>query len=138
MTVLVGVGLALLRAHREGRSHGPLNPGDVVVDVHGRPGLPPCSPVPGWGRGDDTRAWLRLAAGLAGPQSTLRRLVAGWVRDGGRRLEEMLPELLTVAQPEPLTTAGQREAPPVRGRRRSGRHAARTRSWGGRRCSRPR
>lgn len=108
VTVLIGVGLALLRAHRDGCCHGPLRPGDVLVDPQGRPGLRPFQSAPGWGPADDRDAWLRLAASLSDPRSRLRAVVSAWARDGAARLPDLLVSLPAIARPEPIVPTSAR------------------------------
>lgn len=132
VTVLVAVGLDLIQRHRAGLRIGRLQPGDVLVDAEGRPGLAPLPPnhaVPGEA---DRDAWLRLAWSLAPPSSPLRAAVAAWSRETDPPLAGLVPELLEVAVPQPLAVAGPASSRPVAvsGRRRA-RHAARRR-WRGR------
>jgi hypothetical protein len=105
VTLLVGVTVEVLEAHRDGTVVGPLHPRRLEVDATGRPVLAPAPPPPGWTTADDLVAVTRLARALG-----LRPMVADDLREGLRRL-------LVSATPEPLpdlTLQGQHAARPPR------------------------
>ena len=103
VTLLVGVGLALLRHHGAGTPHGPVHPAHVSVDGEGRPQLASVRPPPRWTAHDDWVGLLRFgrAMGRPGQSSQL-----SWWSAGRREGVELLRWLLDWADPEPLPLTG--------------------------------
>ena len=110
VTLLVGVAVEVLEAHRAGKVVGPLHPRCLLVDGTGRPVLAPAPTPPGWTATDDLVAVTRLARAL------------GLGRVSADDLCEELRRLMVTVQPEPLpdlTLPGQHSARPPRSGRRT-------------------
>lgn len=132
VTVLVAVGLDLVRRQHAGLGAGRLHPADVLVDAEGRPRLAPRPPSRQLSDDDERQALLRLAWSLAPPASALRAAVVTWSRGTDRSLADLVPALLEVAEPEPLAARTPAALPRPRtvSPGRPARHAARRRWWG--------
>jgi hypothetical protein len=99
-TLLVGIGLDLLREHSAGGVFGPIHPAHVWVDARGRPGLRPgVVPPPGWTPHDDWVGLLRFGRAMGRPDQTG---ALSWWAVGRLEGTELLRWLLDWADPEPL------------------------------------
>ena len=99
VTLLVGVGLELIRLHASGGPFGPIHPAHLQLDSTGRPELQLVDATTGWTPHDDWAALLRLGRvmGCSERSSTLSIHTAGR-REG----VELLRWLVEWADPEPL------------------------------------
>lgn len=105
VTLLVGLGLGLLRLHQTGHAYGPIHPAHVNVDATGRPHLVHVATPPTWTPHDDWVALLRLGRHLGA--STLGRELS-WETVGRLDGVDLLQWLMRWSTPQPLPLADER------------------------------
>jgi hypothetical protein len=83
VTLVVGLGIELLRCHEAERPYGPIHPTHVRLDAARRPRLVDVPETPGWTTRDDWAALLRLGRVVAaGPWGTALSLETAGGREG--------------------------------------------------------
>jgi hypothetical protein len=107
VTLLVGLGLALVERHRRGLAYGPVHPAHVRVGADGRPHLAEVVAPYGWTPHDDWVSLLRLGRHLG---ASPRAGTLSWESAGAGEGVDLLHWLMAWAAPEPLPDAQARES----------------------------